>query len=952
MNIKNHHINLIFKILSVLILTFNTQSLSAQVFDAEQNPPSLKWYQISTPGFQIIYPSAFSREAQRMAATLEATLPYESRSIRKKPSRISVILQNQGTTSNGFVQLGPRRSEFYTTPSQSFDYQDWLNSLVVHEMRHVIQFDKLTGNLKAPFFEKLALAVFGITLPPWYYEGDAVGMETALTLAGRGRIPEWPIALRTNTLSGRKYSYSKNFFGSYRDLTPGYYQLGFFMNARLRRDYGTGISDSILTRISRQPLRPYNFSNSVKKFTGLTTRKLHDSTIAELEKLWVRQVSEVSPEDYPVLNRKKDQTPENYLLPVTTPEGNILALKQSRATTPEIVEIDSSGRERKVAGIGAQENGWFSYAAGKITWDEMRFDPRFHQRSFNVINIFDRRTGRVRQLTHRTRLFSPTLSPDGKTIIAVSVSYSNQISLTEIDAGTGKEIRTYPAPSNYMLQMPSFHSDGTRVIVVAIARTGKALYELNRKSGSFTPLMPFRLQEILRPVYAGNQVLFKAHFNGIDNIYRLDPQNGEIYQVTSAKTGAFNAFYDTISEKIIFNTYSWTGYDIAALNAPFEKNQNIRTLKDTFVDYAAPIYEQEGNINVFDSIPQKNYPEKRYRELSNLFYFHSIVPVAEDNRFFDDYNLGLELQSNNKLNTLSFYTRYQFNNALRKSEYLAGFSYMRFFPVFNFDYTNQARLIYQRISANGRTTYTPVSWRENEFSADISVPLVLNRFNYTYSFGVKAGTSYTTRYGVENQPRTFIQTLDFPMHYQLYFSRNSRRAGRDLAPRWGQNISFTYRNFPFENQVRGSLFTLRSNAYFPGLLPNHSFQASFNYREGSGNYVNTIDIPNVSGYSFIRHTEITKNTLLLDYRLPLLYPDLEMGPLAFIKRIKGGLFADFENIGKGNEFSPRSFGAELRADMNLLRFYLPNFDVGGKIIFLNEKTSKNPILEFMATYNF
>lgn len=521
-----------------------------------------------------------------------------------------------------------------------------------------------------------------------------------------------------------------------------------------------------------------------------------------------------------------------------------------------------------------------------------------------------------------------------------------------LDARTGREIRRYKSPENYMLQMPSFNAAGNKVVVVAIATTGKSLYELDIDSGEFNQLIPFQLQEILRPVYANDQVLFKAHFNGIDNIYRFNPGSKEIYQLSSARFGAFNPSYDTISRRIVMNTYSWRGYDIAALNYPGREEKNISTLHNTFVNYAEPLHKQEGGNNVFDSIPLRTLPVKPYHELSNLFYFHSIVPVGEDNEFFNDYNFGLEFQSDNKLNTLSFYTRYQFNNALRKSEYLAGFVYKRYFPIFSIDYINRPRLIYRRTVINGQTVLSPVTWRENETTAEVTLPFTLNRFNKTYNFGVKAGTGYTNRYDIENGVPSLLNTLSFPMLYQVYASANSRRSSRDLAPKWGQNITLTYRNYPFENRVEGELFTFRSTFYFPGIARNHSFQASFNYQESSGNYINTVDIPRVSGYSNLKPVGNTTNTLLLDYRMPLFYPDWEAGPLAFIKRFKGGFFADFENIRKGNSFSPRSYGAELRADMNLLRFYLPNFDLGGKIIFLNEKPRQNPIFEFMGTYSF
>lgn len=935
-----------------LCLSIYSYTASAQVYSADQNPPSLQWRQIHTDNFQVIYPVELSEEAQRITSVLESIVERERKSIRVKPKKISIILQNQGVTSNGFVELAPRRSEFYTTPSQSFDFQGWLNSLAIHEMRHVVQFDKLTGKLNPPFFEQLALAIFGITLPPWFFEGDAVVTETALTEAGRGRIPGWSIALRANTLSGRNYSYSKNFLGSVKDFSPGYYQLGFFMTSKLRKDYGGDIMEQLFSEMTKQPFRPYNLSRSMRKLTGLSTRRLHDSTLSELRRLWQNQVELSDVRDYPSINKRRHAIPENYLMPQTLPGGDILALKESKARTPQLVRINPSGREKKVLDIGYQELPWVSYGGGKITWDEHRFDGRFHQRSFNVINVYDTLSRRARQITKRTRLFAPSLSPDGKRILAVSVSYKNEISLVELDAESGRQLRHFSSPKNDMLQMPSYRHDAQKAVVVAVNDSGKTLLELDLNSGTFAPLLPYQKQEILRPVYAGDSIFFKAHYNGIDNIYRLSRGDRKIFQVSSAKLGAFNPFYDTISGKMTFNTYTAIGYDIAALNADSLSGTPVEELRNHFVDYGRAAYEQEGSRNLLYDIIYKTYPSSRYREWQNLFNFHSVIPVIEDNPFFDDSNFGLELQSDNLLNTMSFYTGYQFNNALRKSEYAAGFSYKRFFPILSVHYVNRPRLIYRRGVSNNVTTYTPVSWRENEVKAEVSVPLSFNRFNHTYGITFKTGTSLTNRYDFENRMPSLLTRLDFPMHYQLALSHNNRRSARDLAPRWGQNVTLTYRHFPFEDRVEGQLFVFRSTLYFPGVARNHSFAASFNFQEGDGNYQNSVDIPRVSGFSFLNPTGNTYNTLLLNYRMPLFYPDWELGPLAYIKRLKMGLFADFENIGHGRSFSPRSFGLELRGDMNLLRFYLPNFDIGGKVVFLNDRPGRKPIFETIATYSF
>src|SRR6476620_920687 len=139
---------LLISVFITFILITSSPWVNAQIFDSEQNRPGIKWMQINTPNFQILYPSEFKNEAMRVANTVEHVIKSVSKSMGKNPRKITIILQSQGVVSNGFVQLAPRRSEFFTVPPQNFDMQDWLNSLAIHELRHVVQFDKLTGNLK------------------------------------------------------------------------------------------------------------------------------------------------------------------------------------------------------------------------------------------------------------------------------------------------------------------------------------------------------------------------------------------------------------------------------------------------------------------------------------------------------------------------------------------------------------------------------------------------------------------------------------------------------------------------------------------------------------------------------------------------------------------------------------------------------------------------------------
>ena len=80
------------------------------LMDFQQNPSEIEWKKIDTVHFEIIFPKEVEVQAQRVTHLLEAAYPLVTRSLEVAPPKLSLILQNQSTISNGFVTLAPRRS--------------------------------------------------------------------------------------------------------------------------------------------------------------------------------------------------------------------------------------------------------------------------------------------------------------------------------------------------------------------------------------------------------------------------------------------------------------------------------------------------------------------------------------------------------------------------------------------------------------------------------------------------------------------------------------------------------------------------------------------------------------------------------------------------------------------------------------------------------------------------
>ena len=135
------------------------------------------------------------------------------------------------------------------------------------------------------------------------------------------------------------------------------------------------------------------------------------------------------------------------------------------------------------------------------------------------------------------------------------------------------------------------------------------------------------------------------------------------------------------------------------------------------------------------------------------------------------------------------------------------------------------------------------------------------------------------------------------------------------------------------------------NLYFPGLAKHHVFYARLAYQNNLDGYEDDIynfrnQIPKPRGHDY--PTDANFTTAQVNYALPLWYPDIALGPILNIQRIKANLFYDFgkgegvqyvydiENdviYGPDTNATYQSLGVEATVDFNIFRL-LPRAEVG------------------------
>jgi hypothetical protein len=950
---------------AVFVFLISHENIShAQFYASGVEPSSVKWQQIHSGHFRVIFPAGMQAKGLQAANTLEYIYGAGGKTLRHSPAKIPVVLHNMPVVSNGFVSWAPKRAEWYLTPPQDNDAQGWQQQLAVHEYRHVVQIDKLNrGFTKALGFVigQQSVGLAAALLPRWFLEGDAVATETALTNAGRGRSPAFEMPLRTIALSGGYHTYEKALFGSFRDHVPNHYELGYQMVAWSRKQYGAGLFGNAVDLSGRKSylffLSP--FRKSLKNDTGYGPRNLYTVAFDDLTRRWKEQEERTGYDSYSAINRRTTERYTSYRSPQYLNDSVIIVRRSGMADITRWVAMDRNGNERVVFTPGNVNSDRISCASGRVVWTEQIGDVRWTNRSYSVVKILDVQTGRERVLQRKTRFFAPTLSPDGNTVALVEINLRNECFILLLDTDSGTETERIAGPPDALLQMPAWSRNGKFLLMIVNSdRQGKSIVKLDMESGLYSTVLPATFDDISHPADAGEYALYTGTCNGINNIYAVDYSSGEVSQVTSSRFGAFDPQPDASGSKMIYSEYSAHGYDISekTLDGAFRKP--LSEVSDHSVKLYETLAGQE-NFNVQDSIiPQTAHEIKPYRKWANLFNIHSWAPLyyridAADVTSTRLYP-GLVLLSQDLLGNMTSSAGYSWRGY---SAFHANFTCEGWYPVIEFTFDCGGKR-----DVTGRPEEGPVTVNSQadriETGVQVYVPLVLTRNREVSGITPYVKLAYRNSYLYSHQDRHYTKGIA-ELRYTLSAYRYLKMAAIDIAPRLGGVIRAAYHHAPSGSEQLGSIYYLYGRLYLPGIGRCHSLQLSGAWqRQHTKEYLfgSLINFPR--GYANGRTEKLGIGSL--DYALPLLYPDWQWSHFIYIKRLKTNVFCDFARnsyriAANGNRILWRndrlfSTGIDLTGDVNFFRINFP-VNIGIRTTFVPETQKVYPSLLFNVAFN-
>ncbi len=882
-------------------------------FQIGAHPSDIEWQQIDNNQVKVIYPKGQDQKAARIANLIAYMAEEQLASIGLRTKKIDLILQTNQVLSNGYAALSPYRTEFFGTPPQSNQFLgsiDWLDALTIHEYRHALQYTNANRGITR-FFNILQgqngwAVVMNLSVPDWFFEGDATMTETVLTNNGRGRTPSFFKEQRALFQNNRYYSYPKARNGSFKDLVPDHYRLGYTMMKYARNEFNPNIWANVLADAGRYRSLIYPFSGALKRHTGLKTPALYRASYGALEAQWNKQKASLNLSPTEAITSKPLRVVTNYSWPNFSIDSSIVYLKSSFQKTPAIYQL-KDGRSEEVTTVGISTQQFLSEQNGHLAWTELRTDPRWANRSYSVIMTYDLTSMTKKELTHNTKFFSPEFSNSMEQIVAVEVTDNLQVSLQIIDAGTGKTQRIIKNELNDFISFPKWTADDQAIIYLAKRNSQLAFFRYNFSTDNSEQLTEWTNNVIGGFNLNESTLIYSGGHSGIDNLYAFElDKPKEVRQLTSVSIGAYTPDISMDGKAVIFSEFTDMGHQLSRLTEDnyLGRPTNIQAA-ETQKSFGIQLSDTEQNI--LESIPEKTYESKAYNSLFRGMKLHSWSFGGETSF------TALSLQFQNILNDVQAELFSSYNINEESISFGGRLSLARWYTPINLS-TNVVER--STILLTPVDTFQVESFSERRISAGLSLPLRYIRGNYFTN--INLATNYVHRFntnfaGDDNRKDNFgsIETT-------FSISNIRRRARQNVLPRFGQIFQAAYRYGLRDDNTQK--VNLAASLFFPGLHRNHGIRIDGAFQRELLN--NTYQFSDAffyaRGYTYPSGND-QASRIAFNYQLPLLYPDWGFAGLVYFKRVRANLFFDLGHLQVFDfdfGITQKSTGIELLLDNN------------------------------------
>ncbi|MEO1229257.1 MAG: BamA/TamA family outer membrane protein [Myxococcota bacterium] len=567
-----------------LIFSFPVRAFGAGPWD-----PDARYLSLKTPHFDVVFTEGYGSLAARTARIAEDLWPYMAERYVWRPPRITIILDDQTDFANGSARVLPNRvvTLFVTAPIRTSgleDYDDWLYTVLNHELAHVFHLDMAYGLAGVGRFIMGPYVAMNGYAAAWSVEGLAVYEETISSGAGRGRSTYVDMVLRVAALEG-----------VFPDVDQGYRAYPRWPFGNTAYFFGGRFHLWLATRFGEAGILDYHrayAANPIPYLSILPARQVFGSSLESLWKGFARETTE----EAQVLAKLIESA-----RPPGEPEARRLTRHGGQSVGPRVLP-DGSGivfsafspvdgpRVRVIPLQGGPEdvllNDTLSQAVAftpdgsAFYYQQTEINQRFYRH--DQLLRFDLESRRVEAVrlaegvdteafqapSGALRARDPDVSPDGRKLVFVQTHRAmNRLVLAQLD-GHRTRIRPrvlIPGSPDVQLASPRFAPNGGQVALSRFAG-GRRDVVLADLDGALRFITQDRAQDV-DPTWSpdGRWLVFSSDRSGVYDLYAFDMHTEELRRLTHRIGGAFQPSVSPDGDTLVFRGYTAAGFDVFAM---------------------------------------------------------------------------------------------------------------------------------------------------------------------------------------------------------------------------------------------------------------------------------------------------------------------------------------------------------------------------------------------------
>ncbi len=620
--------------------------------------------QVNTNSSKVIFPKGLDSQAQRISNMVQMLDTATLYSIGNKSRKWNIVLLNQNTEANAYVRLAPVISELYMVPSQNnfaFGSLRWDDNLIIHENRHMQQFSNFNHGFTKVFSflfgQEGQLLANGLTIPDYFFEGDAVFQETLVSQQGRGRMPSFFNGMKALWLADKKYNWMQLRNGSLRKFIPDHYELGYPVVMYGYEKYGNDFWKKVTTDAVDFKGLFYSYNKAVQKYSGKSYQQFTNDALAYYKE---QTLGNAVKDNFDFITPVQKNNVVDYLYPQFVSDDTIIVTRQSYKELNSFYFL-INGKEKKLRVKDYVLDDYFSYNNGKLVYASYKSDPRWDNRNYSVIKLLNIYTNEQVQLTSNSNYYSPDINKDGAEILAVKVNADGSNYLHRLNAASGELIHEVPNPENYFFTQTKYIDNNSAVSAVRSPSGTMALVKIDLRDGSTEQLTAFSYNVLGYPCMKDDVVYFSMTDGSdktkkqADRIFAVPLSSKKLYRITGNINGVYQPAVNAKGE-LIFSAVTADGNRLAKIKTA---NLDEATVVMTQVGHADDVLAAKAlkvkGANAVYNVTNTKKDVSRYSKLSGLFNFHSARPFADDPEF------GYTFYSDNFLSNFHSEINYTYN---------------------------------------------------------------------------------------------------------------------------------------------------------------------------------------------------------------------------------------------------------------------------------------------------